>query len=554
MLSDQEIARAAALEPIEIIAEALGIEPQHRRSYGDEVCKVRLEALDDGRRSPGKLVLVTATSPTPAGEGKTITAIGLGQGLRHIGESVAVALREPSLGPCFGIKGGATGGGRAQVAPADRINLHFTGDFHAITAAHNLVAAMLDNSLFHGNPLNLDPRRILWRRVIDMNDRALRNTVIGLGGRMQGVPRETGFDITAASEIMAVVCLAEDLDDLARRLDRMLLGYRHDGEPVRAGALEITGALLALLEDALQPNLVQTLEGVPVFVHGGPFANIAHGCSSLVATRMSMHCADWTVTEAGFGSDLGAEKFFDIKCRAAGLDPDAVVMVTTVRAMKHHGGAAPEALEAPDPERVRLGLPNLDRHLESVAVFGKKPVVALNRFAADTDAEIAVIREHAERRGFRFAESGHYAGGGSASAELARAVIASVDDNEPLRFAYPLSDDVHDKVGKVVTKVYGARRAVFSSEAEKDLAAIAAAGLDGLPVCIAKTPASLSDDPQLRGRPEDFEITVHSVQVSAGAGFLVVLTGAILRMPGLPRSPQALRVRLEPDGGVVGLS
>jgi formate--tetrahydrofolate ligase len=554
MLSDHEIARAAALQPIDAIADRLGIEPAHRQSYGEDVCKLRLDALEGAPRGKGRLVLVTATSPTPAGEGKTTTSIGLGQGFQHLGESVAVALREPSLGPCFGMKGGATGGGHAQVAPADRINLHFTGDFHAITSAHNLVAAMLDNSLFHGNPLNLDPRQVLWRRVMDMNDRALRNLVIGLGGRMQGVPRESGFDITAASEIMAIVCLAEGIDDLARRLDRMLLGFTRDGEPVRAGALGITGALLALLRDALQPNLVQTLEGVPVLLHGGPFANIAHGCNSVLATRMAMHFADWAITEAGFGADLGAEKFYDIKCRAAGLDPDAVVLVTTIRALKHHGGAAADALETPAPERVRAGLPNLDAHLASGAVFGKKPVVALNRFAADTDAEIAVVRDHVTAAGYRFAESGHYAGGGPASADLARAVMDCVDDNEPLRFAYSLGDDFRDKVDQVARKVYGARGVVFSKEAEKDLAAIAAVGLDGLPICIAKTPASLSDDPTLRGRPEGFDITVRNVQVSAGAGFLVVLTGAILRMPGLPKSPQALRVRLHEDGSVEGVA
>ncbi|MEE4174303.1 MAG: formate--tetrahydrofolate ligase [Xanthomonadales bacterium] len=554
MLSDHEIARAAALKPIGDIADALDIAAEHRLPFGDDVCKIHMDALGTAPKGKGKLILVSATTPTPAGEGKTTTSIGLGQGLQHIGESVAVALREPSLGPCFGVKGGATGGGHAQMVPADRINLHFTGDFHAITSANNLIAAMLDNVLFQGNPLNLDPRQVLWRRVMDMNDRALRNLVLGIGGKMQGVPREGGFDITAASEIMAIVCLATDMDDLAERLDNILLGFTYDGEPVRAGALGITGALLALLKDAMHPNLVQTLEGVPVFVHGGPFANIAHGCNTVLATRMAMHHADWAVTEAGFGFDLGAEKFFDIKCRAAGLDPDAVVLVTTIRALKSHGGQPRDALETPNPDAVRAGLVNLDRHLESAAVFGKRPVVALNRFAADTDEEIAVVAEHVRGAGYRFAESRHFAEGGPGSADLAREVIASVEDNEALTFTYPAEANFHEKVEAVAKRIYGADGVVFTRDAEKDFAAIAGAGLGELPVCIAKTPASLSDDPALLGRPEGFDITVRNVQVSAGAGFLVALTGTILRMPGLPRSPQALKVRLNEDGSVEGVA
>ncbi|MEM1410872.1 MAG: formate--tetrahydrofolate ligase [Pseudomonadota bacterium] len=554
MLSDHEIARAAALKPIGEIADALAIDPKHRMPFGTDMCKIHADALAEPTQRKGQLILVSATTPTPAGEGKTTTSIGLGQGFQAIRESVAIALREPSLGPCFGVKGGATGGGYAQMVPADRINLHFTGDFHAITSANNLIAAMLDNSLFQGNPHGLDPRRVLWRRVMDMNDRALRNIVMGLGGKMQGVPREGGFDITAASEIMAIVCLSRDLDDLAQRLDNILLGFSYDGEPVRAGALKITGALLALLKDAMYPNLVQTLEGVPVFVHGGPFANIAHGCNTLLATRMAMHHADWAITEAGFGFDLGAEKFFDIKCRAGGLDPAAVVLVTTVRALKSHGGQARDALETPAPEHVAAGLTNLDKHLESAAVFGKKPVVAINRFAADTDEEIAVIRAHVEAAGYRVAESRHFAEGGPGSADLAREVIASVQDNEPLRFAYEADDPLPEKISKVARAIYGASGVVFTKEAEKDLADFAAAGLDRLPVCIAKTPASLSDNPALLGRPEGFEITVRNVQVSAGAGFLVALTGTILRMPGLPKSPQALRVRLNSDGSVEGVA
>jgi formate--tetrahydrofolate ligase len=554
MLSDHKIAQQATLRPVQDIAAELGIDRAHLIPFGDDVAKVHIDALAAAGQPGGKLILVSATTPTAAGEGKTTTSIGLGQGFKHIGESVAIALREPSLGPCFGVKGGATGGGYAQMVPADRINLHFTGDFHAITSANNLIAAMLDNAIFQGNELNLDPRQVLWRRVMDMNDRSLRNIVLGLGGKVQGVPREGGFDITAASEIMAILCLANDMADLERRLDNILLGFTYDGKPVRASALKVTGALLALLKDAAHPNLVQTLEGVPVFVHGGPFANIAHGCNTVLATRMAMQYADWAITEAGFGFDLGAEKFLDIKCRAAGLDPAAIVLVTTVRALKSHGGKAKDQLEDPDTAAVRAGLENLDKHVESALSFGKKPVVALNRFAADTDEEIAIVRARATELGVRFAESRHFSDGGPGSADLAREVMASVADNGPLQHAYELSDGFHEKVRKVARTVYGARGVVFSKEADKDLAAIASAGLGDLPICIAKTPASLSDDPAILGRPRDFDITVRNVQVSAGAGFLVVLTGNILRMPGLPKQPQALKVRLNADGTVEGVA
>jgi formate--tetrahydrofolate ligase len=515
-----------------------------------------LDALSEPRKRthPSRLVLVSATTPTAAGEGKTTTSIGLAQGFRHIGESVACALREPSLGPVFGIKGGATGGGYAQMIPADRINLHFTGDFHAITAANNLISAMVDNYLFQGNELNLDPRTIAWRRCMDMNDRSLRQIVLGLGGKMQGIPREGGFDITAASEIMAVFCLASSMQDLHDRLDRIFIGFTYDGQPVYLKSLEITGALMALLRDAVHPNLVQTLEGVPVFVHGGPFANIAHGCNSVFATRMAMHFSDWAITEAGFGFDLGAEKFFDIKCRSAGLDPDAVVLVTTVRALKLHGGKDKGDLETPDIDAVRRGLENLDKHIESVALFNKSPVVALNRFAADTDEEIAVIAERAARHGVEFAESRHFSEGGAGSADLARAVMASVERNQPFRPLYDLDMPLHEKVRAVSQKMYGAHDIAFSKEAERDLHMIENLGLDKLPVCIAKAPSSLSDDPLLHGRPRDFQVTVRNIQVNSGSGFLVVLTGSILRMPGLPRSPQALRVKLNEDGTVEGVS
>jgi formate--tetrahydrofolate ligase len=556
MLSDHEIASQASPVPIAELAASLGIEREHLTSYGEEITKVHLDALKTPRPrpGPGHLVLVSATTPTAAGEGKTTTSIGLAQGLKYIGESAAVALREPSLGPCLGIKGGATGGGYAQVMPADRINLHFTGDFHAITTANNLVSAMVDNHIFHGNELRIDPRTIVWRRVMDMNDRSLRKIVLGLGGRTQGTPREGGFDITAASEIMAILCLANDMQDLRDRLDHILLGFTYDQEPVYARELGITGALMAMLRDAVHPNLVQTLEGVPAFIHGGPFANIAHGCNSVAATRMAMHFADWAVTEAGFGFDLGAEKFFDIKCRSAGLDPDAVVLVTTVRALKLHGGKSKDQLDQPDREAVRLGLENLDKHIESVNLFNKHPVVALNRFASDTDEEIAIIAERAEAHGVSFAESRHYAEGGKGSADLAREVMASVSKNNGFQPLYELDMPVLEKIRAVSKNMYGADDVAFTKDAEVDLKLVERLGLDKLPICIAKAPSSLSDDPLLHGRPRDFQVTVRNIQISAGAGFLVILTGNILRMPGLPKHPQALKVELNEDGSVEGVA
>jgi len=555
MLSDDEIARRAGIRPIGDIAKKLGVEPGDLMPYGDSIAKVNLNALTRPRKRTAKprLVLVSATTPTAAGEGKTTTSIGLAQALDGLGESVCLALREPSLGPCLGIKGGATGGGYSQVVPADRVNLHFTGDFHAVTTVNNLVAAAIDNHIFQGNEMGLDPRQVVWRRVMDMNDRSLRNIVLGLGGRMQGIPREGGFDITAASEIMAILCLATSLDDLRRRLDNILVGTTWKGEPVYLKALNITGAMMALLRDAVHPNLVQTLEGTPAFMHGGPFANIAHGCNSLFATRMAMQFADWTVTEAGFGFDLGAEKFFHIKCRPNGLDPDAVVVVTTVRALKLHGGKQRDALEEPDLEAVRRGLENLDKHIESVSHFNKHPVVALNRFANDTDGEIRVIRERAEAHGVSFAESRHFAEGGEGAQDLAREVIRSVVHNKPFKPVYELDDSVYEKVQKVCKDMYGADDVAFTKDAEIDLNLITSLGLDKLPVCIAKAPSSLSDDPNLHGRPRDFEVTVRNIQVSAGAGFLVILTGKIMRMPGLPKYPIAEQIDLLPDGSVTGV-
>ena len=555
MLSDHEIAAQTTTAPISETAARLGVEAEDLISYGDSIAKVHIRALARARtrRHPAKLVLVSATTPTSAGEGKTTTSIGLGQAFGKLGESVCVALREPSLGPCLGVKGGATGGGYSQVVPADRINLHFTGDFHAVTTANNLISASIDNHIYWGNELGLDQRMIAWRRCMDMNDRSLRKIVLGLGGRYQGIPREGGFDITAASEIMAILCLANDMDDLRVRLDRILIGTTYDGKALFLKALGITDALLALLRDAVHPNLVQTLEGTPVFMHGGPFANIAHGCNSVFATRMAMHFADWAITEAGFGFDLGAEKFFDIKCRSAGLNPDAVVLVTTVRALKLHGGHDKDHLDQADAEAVRRGLENLDKHIESVAQFGKHPVVALNRFHTDTDDEIRLVRERAARHRVRFAESRHFAEGGAGATDLAREVMAAAANGSAYKPLYDLDMSVVEKIRAVSRGMYGADDVAFTKEAEKDLKRIEELGLSRLPICIAKAPSSLSDDPALHGRPRDFEVTVRNIQVNSGAGFLVVLTGEIMRMPGLPRKPLAQSVKFLPDGSIQGI-
>jgi formate--tetrahydrofolate ligase len=553
--TDLEIARSVTPRPITEVAADLGLSGDEIRLHGRDVAKIDPAALRRPRRRSGRprLILVSAITPTPAGEGKTTTSIGLAQGLARLGEATCLALREPSLGPSLGMKGGAAGGGRSQVIPMERINLHFTGDFHAVTYAHNLLAAMLDNHLYFENPLRIDPRRMLWRRVMDLNDRALRNAVVGLGGHKQGVPRETGFDITAASEVMAILCLAEDEDDLRRRLDRILVGFTYDGEPVTARQLSAAGAMLVLLRDALWPNLVQTLEGVPALVHGGPFANIAHGCNSVVATRMALHLADWAITEAGFGFDLGAEKFFDIKCRSAGLDTAAVVLVATVRALKMHGDVPRKELAQPDPAAVERGLGNLEKHVENIHCFGEVPVVALNRFEGDTAEEIAVVRQRCAALGVPFAVTDHHARGGEGALELARLVMAHADrDENPFRPLYDRNDAVPGKILAVARKMYGAERVVLTREARRDLADVERLGYGDLPVCIAKTPSSLSDDPRLPGRPEGFDVTVRSIQINAGAGFLVVLTGDILRMPGLPRRPLAEAIDLR-EGEIVGL-
>lgn len=554
MPSDVEIARLFEPRPLEQIANRLGIQETDLLPYGMDIAKVHLNALSRPSKRKGQLILVSATTPTAAGEGKTTTTIGLGDALSRLGESVCLALREPSLGPCLGMKGGATGGGYSQIRPADRINLHFTGDFHAITCANNLLSALIDNHIYHGNELGIDPRQITWRRVMDLNDRALRHIVVGLGGKGQAIPREGGFDITAASEIMAMLCLAQDREDLRRRLERTLIAFTYSGEPVFAGQLQATGALMALLRDALHPNLVQTLEGTPALVHGGPFANIAHGCNSLAATKMAMHYADWAITEAGFGFDLGAEKFFDIKCRLAGIDPVAVVLVTTIRALKMHGGKKLSDLGQVDPEAVRRGLENLDKHIENVGKFNKRPIVALNRFASDSDEEIALVAARCADQEVACAVCSHHAQGGEGALDLAKLVIATAGASTPFAPLYPLELPVAEKVRVICREIYGADDVAFTRQAEKDLRQVEKLGYAQLPVCVAKAQSSLSDDPSLRGRPRDFEVTVRGIDINAGAGFLVVLTGEILRMPGLPKTPAAQRIELMEDGTITGLS
>ncbi|TDI34293.1 MAG: formate--tetrahydrofolate ligase [Acidobacteria bacterium] len=553
MKTDIEISRSISPRPIAEVAEGLGLNASDWQPYGQHIAKVDPSVLDrPAKNGQSKLILVSAITPTPAGEGKTTTSIGLAQGLAKLGKSVCLALREPSLGPCMGIKGGATGGGYSQVYPMERINLHFTGDFHAITSAHNLLSAALDNHLHFGNELGFDPRRIVWNRVIDMNDRALRNVIAGLGGPLHSVPRETGFDITAASEVMAILCLANDPDDLRKRLDRIIVGFTREKEPILAESLKVSGAMMALLADALSPNLVQTLEGVPALIHGGPFANIAHGCNSVIATRTALHLADWAITEAGFGFDLGTEKFFDIKCRSAGLDAAAVVLVATVRALKMHGGRDKAELTEPDADAVAKGLPNLEKHLETAQTFRKPAVVVLNKFSTDTDEEIDVVRRRCDELGTAFAVSDHHARGGDGAVELAKAVIETTSSaSEPFKPLYELSDPIREKIRKVAKSAYGARDVIFTNVADRNIAEAEKLGYGELPICIAKTQNSLSDDPKLLGRP-DFEATVRGVEINAGAGFLVVLTGDILRMPGLPRRPRAEDIDFR-DGKIQGL-
>jgi formate--tetrahydrofolate ligase len=552
MKSDLEIAREHEARPIDEVAASLGLGAEEIKRYGARQAKVRRSALDDRDGGDGRLVLVTGMSPTRAGEGKTTVAIGLADALRMEGERVVVCLREPSLGPVFGIKGGATGGGYSQLLPMKEINLHFTGDLHAISSAHSLLSAMVDNHLHHGNPSGLDPRRVIWKRAVDMNDRALRKTVVGLGGPAGGVPREDGYLITAASEVMAIFCLAEDFADLQERLGRIVVGATGERDLVTAGDLDAEGAMGLLLQDAMDPNLVQTLEGTPALVHGGPFANIAHGCNSLAATRAGLALGDVVVTEAGFGADLGAEKFFDIKCRAGGLEPEAAVVVATIRALRHHGDG--EAGGDPDPDAVRRGCDNLLHHVSTVRRFGVPPVVAVNRFPDDTGEELAAVKKRCREEGVPVAVSEAHARGGEGARPLARALVETLEEGgADFRPLYPDELPLAEKLDTVARRVYGADGIELTSEARRDAERLEELGMGDLPVCIAKTPASLSDDPSLRGRPRGFRITVRDLTPSAGAGFVVARTGDVMVMPGFPERPAAEGMRVEPDGTVRGL-
>jgi formate--tetrahydrofolate ligase len=553
--SNIEVARQAKMLPIEKIAARLGIAEEDLDRYGKYKGKLSLDLfrrLESAK--PGKLILVSAISPTPAGEGKTTTTIGLGDALNRIGKRAAICLREPSLGPCFGIKGGAAGGGYSQVVPMEDINLHFNGDFHAITSAHNLLSAVLDNHLARGNALGIDLARIVWKRVMDMNDRALRQIVVGLGGAGNGVCRESGFAITAASEVMAVLCLSQSVAELRERLGRIVVSFTRDKKPVTAANLKANGAMTVLLRDALKPNLVQTLEGNPAFVHGGPFGNIAHGCNSVLATKLALRLSDYTVTEAGFGADLGAEKFFDIKCRAAGIRPDAVVIVATVRALKMHGGVEKTDLKTPNPKAVALGVANLEKHLENIKKFGLPAIVAINHFTADTEEELGVIQKSCEERGVEAVNARHWAEGGAGAVELATKVVDLIE-REPgnFRFLYPDEVTLWNKVRTVAQEIYGADDIVADAKVRDKFQDLEKAGFGSLPVCLAKTQYSFSTDPELRGRPKGFNVPIRDINVSAGAGFAVVLTGDIMTMPGLPKVPSAEQIDIDSDGHVVGL-
>ena len=555
MLSDIEIAQQAKMQKITDVAAKLGISEDDIELYGRYKAKLSMDLIRrmEGEK-PGKLVLVTAITPTPAGEGKSTTTVGLAQGLHKIGKKVIVALREPSLGPCMGIKGGAAGGGYSQVVPMEDINLHFTGDFHAITSAHMLLSAMLDNHIQQGNALNIDPRRIVWKRVVDMNDRELRNIVVGLGGKAHGVPRQDGFDITVASEVMAILCLANSLHDLKERLSKIIVAYDYSGNPVTAGQIKAHGAMAALLKDAIKPNLVQTLENVPAIIHGGPFANIAHGCNSVMATKTCMKLADYTITEAGFGADLGAEKFFDIKCRYAGLKPDAVVIVATVRALKMHGGVPKTDLKTPNVEAVKAGLCNLEKHIENVKKFGVPAVVAINIFAQDTAEELEAVREHCAKHGVNVALSDVFAKGGEGGIELAKEVVALAESGKAdFKPIYELDLPLKAKIETIAKEIYGADGVNYTKEADKALKEFEALGYGNLPVCMAKTQYSFSDDQTLLGRPSGFKITIKNCRIAAGAGFVVVLTGDIMTMPGLPKVPAAEKIDVSDEGVISGL-
>ncbi len=554
MKTDVEIAQEAVIEPIQKIAAKLGIDEDNLELYGKYKAKIAASYWNELKDRPnGKLILVTAITPTPAGEGKTTTSIGLADALKRRGHKTAVALREPSLGPCFGIKGGAAGGGYSQVVPMEDINLHFTGDFHAITTAHNLLAAVLDNHIHHGNELKIDVRRVVWKRVLDLNDRALRNVIVGLGGKINGVPRESGFDITVASEMMAILCLANDLNDLKNRLGKIIVAYDVDNKPVTANDLNVTGALTLLFKDAIKPNIVQTLEGTPALIHGGPFANIAHGCNSVMATKFALKLADVVVTEAGFGADLGAEKFLDIKCRLAGFRPDAVVIVATVRALKMHGGVAKNNLAEVNMDALARGFENLEKHIENIKNFGLPAVVAINEFPTDTEEELTFVENRCHELGANAARSAVFAKGGEGGLKLAEAVENAFNQATDFKFTYDDNMSIADKINAVATKIYGADGVDFTSAAQKQLKEIEQLGFNNLPICIAKTQYSLSDDATKLGRPQNFRVTVRELKISAGAGFIVVLLGSIMTMPGLPKKPAAENIDITLDGKITGL-
>ncbi len=555
MLTDLEIARLVKLKPIDEIAAKIGLTPQDLDHYGEYKAKIRFSAIYANENNPmGKLILVSAITPTPAGEGKTTVSIGLSQALNRIGKKSIVAIREPSLGPVFGIKGGAAGGGWSQVLPMEDINLHFTGDFHAVTAANNTLAALVDNHIYFDNELNIDPRRLTWKRVIDVNDRMLRKIVIGLGGSKQGFPREDGFDITPASEIMAILCLSNNMDELKERIGNITVGFTYDGEPVRVHQLGYEGAISALLKDALKPNLVQTAEGTPAIVHGGPFANIAQGANSILATKTAMRLSEYTVTEAGFGFDLGAEKFFDLVCKYGGFCTNAVVLVATVRALKVHGGAKLKDINEPNPKAVEAGLVNLGKHLENIHKFGMKSIVAINRFPTDTDEELKLVSDFVHANGFEASIVEFHSKGGEGGLELAEKVIAMVDkDSCQYRGLYDWNSPVEDKIFTIASEIYGAQKVDYTADAKADLKKINKYGFDKLPICIAKTQKSLSDNPDLIGRPKDFLVTVREIVIASGAGFLVPITGEIMRMPGLPKKPSAGTIDVEHDGNISGL-
>ena len=554
MLTDIEIAQAAQMQPIVDIGSSLGIGEEELELYGRYKAKVSFSLWERVKDNPdAKLILVTAITPTPAGEGKTTTTVGLGQGLAKLGKKSAIALREPSLGPSFGVKGGAAGGGYSQVVPMEDINLHFTGDIHAVSTAHNLLNALLDNHLHQGNELGIDPRRVVLRRAMDMNERALRHIVLGLGGKPHGIPRESGFDISVASEVMAILCLSGSIAELKERLSRIVVAYTWSGEPVTAGDLQAEGSMAVLLKDALKPNLVQTLEGVPAFVHGGPFANIAHGCNSLQATKYGLKLSDYFVTEAGFGADLGAEKFFDIKCRMGELRPSAVVLVATVRALKMHGGMPKNDLGREDLKALEAGIPNMEKHIENLSSYGVPVVVAINRFPTDTEAELKMVEEHCISLGATVSLSEVWEKGGEGGIDLAEKVVAACDKQNTFHYLYDEKATPKQKIETIAKKIYGAANVTYTDGAEKDLSAIHEQGMDHLLVCMAKTQASISDDPGKIGRPEGFTLTVREVRLSAGAGFLVPITGSVMTMPGLPKKPAALKIDIDNEGNILGL-